>query len=61
MKAPPPFIVVGTALTVALVNAVTIRVPSGTNATGYVIGYLVTPVLLAAAYAVWYRRRYPKS
>ena len=57
MRAPHPFMVAGIALTVAIVSLLTIPVPNGTNMAGYLAGYLVTPILLATAYALWYRRR----
>jgi hypothetical protein len=40
------------------VNVLTLRVPAGTNEAGFLFGYLLTPLLLAGAYTVWYRRRH---
>ncbi len=60
MKAPlSPLIVGGIALTLAVVNLLTIRIPPGASPTGYVIGYVGFPILVATAYTIWYVRRRP--
>ena len=61
LTAPTPIVVMGIGLTIAVVNLLTIRVPPGSNAAGYVVGYLVTPIILGVLYWVWWRRRHPPS
>jgi len=58
VKAPHPFLITGIAATIAVVDLLTLRAPGGTNAAGFLFGYLITPFLLAGAYTVWYRRRH---
>jgi biotin transporter BioY len=58
--APSPLVVMGIGLTIAVVNLLTIR-PTGGNATGFVVGYLVTPIVIGVLYWAWWRRRHPGS
>ena len=60
MKAPlSPVMVGGIALTLAIVNLLTIRIPPGASPLGYAVGYVGFPVFVAIVYTIWYVRRRP--
>lgn len=61
MKPMSPIFVGGIALTLAIVNLLTIRVPTGANPIGYLVGFLGIPLLVTIIYTIWYIRRYPKG
>ena len=60
-QAPSPLVVFGIGLTIAIVNVLTVRPPSGPNPAGYLIGYLLAPIIIGVLYWVWWRRRHPPS
>ncbi|HEX5824869.1 MAG TPA: hypothetical protein VFY18_10470 [Candidatus Limnocylindrales bacterium] len=57
--APSPLVAIGIGLTIAVVNLLTIRIPPGGNAAAFVVGYLVTPIVIGVVYWAWWRRRQP--
>jgi lipopolysaccharide export LptBFGC system permease protein LptF len=59
MKPMSPLIVGGIAITLAFVNLLTFRIPTGESPISYLLGYFGVPVIVTIVYAIWYVRRYP--
>ena len=57
MKPFSPLIVGGIALSLALVNLLTFRIPAGEAPIGHLIGYFGVPILVTVVYTIWYVRR----
>ena len=60
LVAPPPLVVFGIGIVVTAVNLASLMpLPAGADVAAYLVGYLLTPLVIAVLYWVWYRRRHP--